>query len=583
MFSPRNYRLPLAAVLALCAAVPVQALDLTVPFFRAGLPYFGAEGVAGFNAIIGQIEVRGDEGNGIDGFDGHRQSGLGPNPGDLNYGQFGFQDVKDFSGDNDPSDNNFHGTFVAGVMASEYTSVSNGVQTAPFLGVAPLARYYGAIFDGGGTKAGFLSLNSSMNYVIVTSGANVVNHSWGGEPDNADVLDGKSFGESLLMDEYTGYAGKAAGTTGGYLDRLMVMAAGNSGATTGLLGTPADSFNGLTVGALDSLVPTASGLFDANRAPALRVAPFSSWRPLAGGRSGVDVVAPGSNVWSTLAINYVNQNDLVAGVASGTSLAAPHVAALAGLLYGAVPAPIGYVTDKNTFVFSPDHKLIKAIIINSADKIAGLDANGVQQATWQPGVVVDQGGVPNALVPLNYAVGSGSANAAEAYDELREAANRFWDIQTMSATGTERFYTFGDGKFITADPLQPYLLSITATLVWDRHLDFTVDTDVTHDSAGSVSKDVMSNLDLILQRESGPGIWEDVYLSAGVLDNVEHIYFPGIIGTDKYRLEVRATKIAEEDLGESYALAVSYKTVPEPGSAGLLLVGILFLSARRKN
>jgi len=116
----------------MAAALSVHALDYSVPYIRSGLPYFGNDGVAGYSAIVGQIEVRGDEGNGIDGFDGHRQSGLGPNPGDLYYGVFGFQNVLDFSGQNNPTDNNFHGTFVAGIMASEYTSVSDGVNSAPF-------------------------------------------------------------------------------------------------------------------------------------------------------------------------------------------------------------------------------------------------------------------------------------------------------------------------------------------------------------------------------------------------------------------------------------------------------------------
>ena len=583
MFPPQKSPMIFAAALALAAAFPAHALDLTVPFLRGDLPFFGAHGLAGYGAIVGQIEVRGAEGNGIDGFNGHRQSGLGPNPGDPYFGQFGFQDVKDFSGDNDPTDHNFHGTFVAGVMASEYTSISDGTTTVSFLGVAPLAKYYGAVFDGSGTKSGFLSLHSSLNYVVVTSGARVVNNSWGGEPDNASVLDGASFGESLIMDEYAGYSGKTGGTTHRYLDRLLVMAAGNSGKTTGLLGTPADSFNGLSVGALDAVNPNVNGIFDAGRTPALRVAPYSSWRPLAGGRSGVDVVAPGTNLWSTLAINYFGQNDLVAGTASGTSFAAPHVAGEAALLYGAVPSPIGYVTDKGTLIFSPDHKLIKALIINSAVKIPGLDANGVAQTTWQPGLVVDQGGVPNAIVPLNYAVGSGSANAQEAYDQLREGADRFWEMNTLLTSGTEQFYTFGQGKFVSADPGQPYLLSLTATLIWDRHLDFTVNTDLNDESLGDVTKDLLSNLDLILQREIAAGLWEDVYLSAGILDNVEHIYFPDLTGTDNYRLEVRGTTIAEPALGETYALAVSYKTVPEPGTAAFLFMSLPFLLTRRRS
>jgi len=574
-----NLRLLGAAALGLASALSAHALDLSVPYIRQGLPYFGADGVAGFGAVVGHIEVRGAEGNGIDGFNGHRQTGLGPNPGDPNFGQFGYQDVRDFTGDNDPSDNSFHGTFVAGVMAGEYISVSNGTQSAPFLGVAPLAKYYGAIFDGDGTKAGFLSLNSSLNYVLQVSGASIVNNSWGSNPTSAAQLDGSTFAESLLLDEYTGYAGKTGGTTHTYLDRLMVTSAGNSGADTGLVGSPAESFNGLSVGALDVVNPAASGLFDAGRTPVARVAPYSSWRPLADGRAGVHVVAPGTNIWSTLAINYFNQNDLVAGVASGTSFAAPHVAGQAALLYGAVSGL--FLTEKNTLLFGADHKLIKALIINSAVKIPGLDATGTPQSTWQPGLLTTTGGVPNAVVPLNYAVGAGSANAEEAFAQLRESANRFWTLDTLLTTGTERFYTFGTGKFVSDTPSEP-LIGLTATLVWDRHVDFTVSTNLADDSHGDLTKDLLSNLDLILQQEIAPGIWTDIFLSAGALGNVEHIYLPDLATGGNYRLEVRGTAIVEPDLGETYALVVAYQTAPEPGTAGLLLLGVVILGAHRR-
>ena len=109
----------------------------------------------GLDAIVGEVEVRNSERNGIDGFDGHRQPDSGPDPGSTDYGQYGFQDVQDFSGQNNPADQYFHGTFVAGIMASEYETVSTGSETLPFLGVAPCAKYYGAIFSGAGKAAGF--------------------------------------------------------------------------------------------------------------------------------------------------------------------------------------------------------------------------------------------------------------------------------------------------------------------------------------------------------------------------------------------------------------------------------------------
>jgi Subtilase family len=362
----------------------------------------------------------------------------------------------------------------------------------------------------------------------------------------------------------------------------MVISAGNSGEGTGLLGSPADSFNGLSVGALDVVNPDATGIFDTGRTPVGRVASYSSWRPLAGGRAGVDVVAPGTDLWSTLAINYFSQNDLVAGVASGTSFAAPHVAGEAALLYGVASG--GFFTDKGTLIFGADHKLIKALIINSAVKIPGLDADGAPQSTWQPGLMTTTGGVPNAIVPLNYAVGSGSANAAAAFDQFREAGNSFWDVNSLASTGSDRLYTFGTGKFTSASTDQPFLLSLTATLVWDRHVDFEVNTDVNDESFGDVTKDLLSNLDLILQEEVAPGVWQDIYMSAGDLGNVEHIWLPELFGTDNYRLEVRGTDIAEPELGETYALAVAYGTVPEPGMAGLLLSGfaiVIVLRSRR--
>jgi hypothetical protein len=304
---------------------------------------------------------------------------------------------------------------------------------------------------------------------------------------------------------------------------------------------------------------------------------------LAGGRAGVDVVAPGTNLWSTLAINYIGQNDLVAGVASGTSFAAPHVAGEAALLYGLVQQSGIYITQKGSLLFGGlDHKLVKALIINSADKISGLDANGVAQTTWQPGQVVTTNGAPNAVVPLNYAVGAGSANALEAVRQFDEAGNRFWDMGLLLTTGSEEYYTFGLGKFTNATPDQPFLFSLTATLVWDRHVDFDVNTDLGDESLGDVTKDLLSNLDLILQKEVSPGVWEDVYASAGTLDNLEHIWMPELFGEANYRLEVRATDLAEPDLGESYALVVAYTTAPEPsGLVMLISVAVVGLAGRR--
>ena len=82
----KSVRVAVTAAISLAAVLSAQALDLSVPYLRGNLPYFDANGLAGYGAIVGHIEVRGEEGNGIDGFDGHRQSGLGPNPESLAAG-----------------------------------------------------------------------------------------------------------------------------------------------------------------------------------------------------------------------------------------------------------------------------------------------------------------------------------------------------------------------------------------------------------------------------------------------------------------------------------------------------------------
>ncbi|MBI5684176.1 MAG: S8 family serine peptidase [Verrucomicrobia bacterium] len=557
-------------ILLLLVPQTLWGINNAVPYVRQGISYFDPDWLNGYGAIAGVLEVQGTEGNGIDGFAGHAHSAIAAQTDAFGY-SYGFQDVKDFK-DDDPTDNNFHGTFVAGIMASQYST---------FTGVAPFAKYYGAVFDGSDSKAAFLSLNSSLNY-LVSQGVQTINNSWGNTPTATSQLTGSYFVESLLMDEYTGYRGKTAGTTAAYNNRLVVIAAGNAGEETGLLGGPADSFNTLVVGALASGSTPGSAWDDPTRVPVAQVASYSSWRPLADGRNGVHVVAPGSDLWSTLAINYFNTNDLVAGTASGTSFAAPHVTGVATLLYGAPTQPLWSGATYKGTVLSTDHKLIKAIIINSADKIAGLDSNGVAQAIWLPGQFSQQDGVTTALAPLNYAVGAGAVNAADAFLTYAEASNRFWALSTLTTAGQMDYYTLGEGKFTTADPNLTELYGLTATLVWDRHVDFTVNTDINSAEAGTADKDLLSQLELYLQRQLSPGVWTNVYISAAVPSSLQHIYMPMLPTNGIYRLAVRANTLAEPALGEEYALAVEFIMVPEPGGWLLVVVGWAVLRGRRR-
>ena len=463
------------------------------------------------------------------------------------------------------------------------------------LGMAPRANYYGAVFDGNDTKSAFLSLNTSLTALIATNHVQAINCSWGGPVSSATNLDGMS-DMSLLMDENIGYHGKTNGTTGAYHDVLMVMAAGNTGA---LLDQPADAYNVLTVGALDCGNTTTTYIDDPTRSPIPRVVDFSSKLPLANGRCGVDVVAPGTwiaildtfTVGTDASSNLVIKN--ISGVlGSGTSFAAPLVTGLAGLLYGAPNHPwdntesiisVSTTTAKGS-PFLTDHKLMKALIINSADKIAGCDFNGVAQSTWQPGLItVGLDGVTNSIHPLNYAVGSGQANANEAYLSYYEVSNRFWDVNMLNVNGQTNFYVEGEGKFVNSDPSYPSL-RLTATLVWDRHVDYTVNTDTNdlYNLGSLLDTNMLSNLDLVLQEETANGGWADLYRSVSTVDNVEQIYMDNLSATNIYRLDVIATSLVDPVGGEQYALAVSFLPIPEPSTVALTLALLGAGYARRR-
>lgn len=205
--------------------------------------------------------------------------------------------------DDGPEDAIGHGTHVAGIAAGEGArDIDDGGRANRVLGVAPDAELIVAKVCG---NDGWCAEGAIMEAVewAVAQGADVMNLSLGGGafPDHCD-------GDPL--------AAKLNWAVG---QGVTVVAASGNGGELG---------EGVAVPACGSKV-IAVGAVDASDA----VQPWSSYgRPL-------DLVAPGLGILSSLSCQSVQTcPEAGYGKASGTSMAAPHVAGAAALLLQADPA-----------------------------------------------------------------------------------------------------------------------------------------------------------------------------------------------------------------------------------------------------
>ncbi|MEZ4570038.1 MAG: S8 family serine peptidase [Thermomicrobiales bacterium] len=214
--------------------------------------------------------------------------------------------------DGTPQDDNGHGSHVAGIIAARSNNAQGGTGIAYNSTIMAL-KAFGA---GGGASAG-----ASVGAVIYAAnhGADIINASWGG------------IAPSISLEEAVVYAGQQG--------VLFIAAGGNDGLNTDLIGhfpSALDLNNLISVGATN------------NRD---ELSDFSNY-----GLKTVDLGAPGEDVYSVWVREDVT---LPYRYASGTSMAAPHVAGVAALIKARFPnaTPLG----------------IKNLIFNSADRKPSLD------------------------------------------------------------------------------------------------------------------------------------------------------------------------------------------------------------------
>ena len=192
-----------------------------------------------------------------------------------------------YNNDNNPMDDNGHGTHVSGIIGAVG---NNGIGIA---GVAWNVKLMALKFLGSDGSGQTSAAVSSIEYANA-NGAKITNNSWS---------DGEYFDPALLDAVYT------ADTAG----VLFIASAGNDGKDNDIIPNYPSDID------LGNVISVASNY----RHGELSV--FSNW-----GIGSVDIYAPGEEIKSTIqGSNYA--------MMSGTSMAAPHIAGIAALIWSKFP------------------------------------------------------------------------------------------------------------------------------------------------------------------------------------------------------------------------------------------------------
>jgi subtilisin family serine protease len=214
-----------------------------------------------------------------------------------------------------PFDDQGHGTHTSGTVGAvggNGKGVSGVNQKVSIMGVKFLSA------EGSGTTADAIR---SIDFAI-ENGAKVLSNSWGGPADEENPI----LLEAVQRSEAKGV--------------LFIAAAGNEGKNND---TQDASYPAAFT--TDNMIAVAAT--DKNDAT-------PSWSNY--GKNTVHLAAPGVGVYSTLPGNQYKSE-------SGTSMACPHVAGAAALLWSKNP--------------SWDYKKVKQVLLSSVDKVAGLESKTI--------------------------------------------------------------------------------------------------------------------------------------------------------------------------------------------------------------
>jgi subtilisin family serine protease len=426
-----------------------------------------------------------------------------------------------------------HAGMVAGVMVSRD-------KTLP--GVAPGARLYSSAV-GSPENSGQAEECLTSQYVAEQNGGDVraINFSFGEslQRDGREeaILDGNA-----LLTQCIDWSSSTQ-------DVLYVIA-GNQG--DGGIPIPTDHYNGMTT----AFSTRRNGIFTKVDFPNISAQPDGIGRRLirkeinAGERRAINLVAPGGKV-------SVYELDGKITEVSGTSFAAPHITASVAVLQEFGDRQLK-AKQPNWSLDSRHHEVMKAVLLNSADKIKdngdGLSLGmsrtvlGKDSSTW-----LDSDAYKDPKIPLDIQMGTGHLNVFRGYQQFSPGQWSptgtvppiGWDYRTVEDSSTQ--------DYVLEKPLKAGSF-VSLTLAWDRVVELEdANSNKMYDIGEKFRDRGLNNLDLYLIPVDEKDSDESVCSSISEVDSVEHIFCPiPKAGRYKIRVEYR-DKVNEKS--QSYGLA----------------------------
>lgn len=341
-------------------------------------------------------------------------------------------------------------------------------------------------------------------------------------------------------------------------DALYVIA-GNQGG--GGIPIPTDNFNGINVAYSTQIDGRFAKIDYANASSDPTFSPRGTSIPESndGPRRSINLVAPGDDIQLLSA-------DGGETFSSGSSFAAPHVAATVALLqeWGdrqLRAAQPGWSLDAR------EPMVMKAVLLNAADKIMdvgdgqtlGMARTLLDEAnrTW-----LESDAHQDPQIPLHNELGTGHLNAFRAYEQFNggqwDAGNvpvRGWDysvLTTENAPTDDAAVEYAD--YVIDVPLNGDSY-FSATLTWERKVSLA-DTNKNglYDIGESFESAGLNNLNLYLMPVDEDDISASVGSSISQVDSTEHI-FTQIPRSGRYKLRVVYNQNVAPDDAQDYAVA----------------------------